>query len=102
MDALKLVYDYLLNKKQRVKTNEACSSWKDVEYDIPKGSILGLLLFNIHFGDLFYFIEDLKISSYVVDTTIYTVKRNKESVINTSERSSLLLFKCSTSVFCES
>ena len=91
-DALNLVYDYLSNRKQRVKINETFSCWKNIEYGVPQGSILGPLLFNIHLCDLFYFLEDLDIASYADDTTIYTVKENKESVINTLEASSLLLF----------
>ena len=62
------------------------------EYDVPQGSILGSLLFSIHLCDHFCFLEDLDIASYVDDTTIYTVKENKESVINTLEASSLPLF----------
>ena len=91
-DALNLVYDYLSNRKQRVKINETFSSWKNIEYGVPQGSILGPLLFNIHLCDLFYFLEDLDIASYADDTTIYTVKENKESVINALEASSLPLF----------
>ena len=93
IDALKLIYDYLSNRKQRVKINETFSSWKDIEFGAPQGSILGPLLFNIHLCDLFYFLEDLDIASYADDTTIYTVKENKESVINTLETSSVILFK---------
>ena len=93
IDALKLIYDYLSNRKQRVKVNETFSSWKDIEFGVPQGSILGPLLFNIHLCDLFYFLEDLDIASYADDTTIYTVKENKESVINTLETSSVILFK---------
>ena len=91
-DALNLVYDYLSNRKQRVKINETFICWKNIEYGVPQGSILGPLLFNIHLCDLFYFLEDLDIASYVDDTTIYTVKESKESVINTLETSSLPLF----------
>ena len=91
-DALNLVYDYLSNRKQRVKINETFSCWKDIEYGVPQGSILGPLLFNIHLCDLFYFLEDLDIASYADDTTIYTVKENKESVINALEASSLPLY----------
>ena len=90
-DALDLVYDYLSNRKQRVKMNETFSYWKDIEYGVPQGSILGPPLFNIHLCDLFYFLKDLDIASYEDDTTIYTVKENKESVINTLEASSLPL-----------
>ena len=80
------------NRNQRVKINEVFSCWKDIEYRILQGSILGPLLFNIHLCDLFYFLEDLDIASYEDDTAIYTVKENKESVINTLEASSLPLF----------
>ena len=55
------------------------------EYGVQQGSILGPLLFNIHLCDLFCFLEDLVIASYADDTTIYVVKENKESVINTLE-----------------
>ena len=79
-DALTLVYDYLSNRKHRVKINETFSCWKDIQYGVPQGSILGPLLFNIPLCD---FLEDLGIASYADDTTIYTVKENKESVINT-------------------
>ena len=54
IDALKLIHDYLSNRKQRVKVNDAYSSWKDMFHGVPKGFILGSLLFNIHLCDLFY------------------------------------------------
>ena len=77
IDALKLIHDYLLNRKQRVKVNYAYSSWKDIFYGVSQGSILGPLLFKIHLCDLFYFLEDLDTASYADDTTIYTVSEKK-------------------------
>ena len=77
IDALKLIHDYLSNRKQRVKVNDACSSWKDMFYGVPQGYILSPLLFNIHLCNLFYFLEDLDIASYADDTTIYTVNEKK-------------------------
>ena len=91
-DALKLIHDYLSNRKQRVKVNDTYSSWKDIFYGVPQGSILGPLLFNIHLCDLFYFLEDLDIASYADDTAIYTVNEKKGSVISALETSSSLLF----------
>ena len=92
IDALKLICDYLSNRKQRAKINDACSSWKDNFDGVPQGSILGSLLFNIHLCDLFYILEDLDIASYADDTTIYTVYEKKESFISALETSSSLVF----------
>ena len=72
---------------------QAPCSWKNLEYGVPQGSILGPLLFNIHLCDLFYFLDDLDIVSYADDTTLCTVKENIESVINVLETSSQKLFK---------
>ena len=47
--------DYLPNRKQRVKVNDAYSFRKDIFYGVPQRSILGSLLFNLHLYDLFYF-----------------------------------------------
>ena len=77
IDALRLVYDYLSNRKQRVKLNETFSSWRDIEYGVPQGSILGPLLFNIHLCNLFYFLDNLDSASYADDTSLYTVKRKQ-------------------------
>ena len=67
IDALKLIHDNLSNRKQRVKVNDAYSSWKNIFYGVSQGSILGSLSFNIHLCDLFYFLEDLVIVSYADD-----------------------------------
>ena len=46
-NALKLVNSYLSNRKQRVKINNKYSSWSEILFGAPQGSILGPLLFNI-------------------------------------------------------
>ena len=93
IDALRLVRDYLSNRKQRIKLNETFSSWRDIEYGVLQGSILSPLLFNIHLCDLFYFLDNLDIASYADDATLYAVKANNESVLNALETSSQKLFK---------
>ena len=80
------------NRKQRVKVNDAYSSWKDIFYGAPQGSILSPLLFIIHLCDLFYFLEDLNIASYADHTAIYIVSEKKELVIRALETSSSPLF----------
>ena len=91
-DAVNLVYDHLSNRRQSIKVKKTFGSWKDIEYGVPQGSILGALLFNIHLCEPFYFLEDLDIASYADGTKIHTVKENKESVINALEALSLPLF----------
>ena len=49
ISALKLIYSYLANRKQRTKINSIFSSWEEILFGIPQGSILGPLLFNIFF-----------------------------------------------------
>ena len=91
-NALRLIHNYLSNRKQRVKINSVYSIWKDISYGVPQGSILGPLLFNIHLCDLFYFLENTDIASYADDNTLYSAQKNRVTVINTIETSSQVLF----------
>ena len=77
IDALKLIHDYLSNRKLKIKVSDAYSSWKDIFYGVPQRFLLDPILFNIHLCDLFYFLEDFDIASYADDTTVYTVNEKK-------------------------
>ena len=66
-NALKLIYNYLSNRKQRVKVNSAYSIWKDTFYGVQQGSMFRPLLLNINLCDLFYFLENIDNASYADD-----------------------------------
>ena len=75
-----------------MKVNRACSTWKDIFYGIPQGSILGPLLFNINLCDLFLSLENTDIASYADDNTLYSAQGNRETVINTIKTFSQALY----------
>ena len=92
-NALKLIHNYLSNRKQNVKVNSTYSIWKDIFMAFhTQGSILGPLLFNIRLCDLFYFLENTDIASYADDNTLYSAQKNRETVINTIKTSSQVHF----------
>jgi len=79
-DALRFIYSYLRERKQRTKVNNSYSSWRNVIYGVPQGSILGPLLFNIFLNDIFYFVKDVSVANYADDNTQYTTQKNVTSL----------------------
>ena len=66
---LRLINDYLSNRKQKPKIESTCSTWLDIIFCIPQDSMLGPLLFNVFLADLFFGVNDTDIAIYADDNT---------------------------------
>ena len=65
--ALSMINGYLKNRWHKTKINASYSSWKELLKGVPQGSVLGPLLFNVYFNDLFYFLEETEAINYADD-----------------------------------
>ena len=74
---LKLLTNYLSNRKQRVVLNGEMSDWAPIYSGVPQGSVLGPLLFLIFINDLEAGIIS-QIKFFADDTSLYSVVKDPE------------------------
>ena len=91
--ALKLIRAYLSNRMQRTKVGQEYSSWKEIKYGVPQGSILGPIFFNIDVCDLFFIMNDVDIASFADDNTPYLSANDLPSLIKALEDAASSIFK---------
>ena len=91
--ALRFIYDYLRHRKQRTRIGDSSSSWQEILYGVPQGSILGPLLFNADLCDLFITTSRYDIANYADDNTPYVSGRNIEEVGASLEEVSEVIFQ---------
>ena len=72
---------YLRGRTQRTKINYSYSTFADIPFSVPQGSVLGPLLFNIYIYDLFLEDSDIDTANYSVDNTPYVCSSDLNSAI---------------------
>ena len=81
LPALRLIHDYLSNRKQRTKINNSYSTWTEIIFGVPQGSILGLLFFSFFLGDLFFIVISTDIANYADDNMSYATVNDIDNLI---------------------
>ena len=92
-NALCLIHNYLSERFQRVRINSNYSTWNDIIFGVPQGSILGPLIFNIDLCDFLFFCEDSNVVNFADDNSPFACESNAASVIVRLENDSKVLLE---------
>ena len=86
LQGLRLIANYLSDRKQRVKVGSTYSDWLQTKTGVPQGSVLGPLLLNIFLNDFIYIVEHSEVCNFADDNTIFSCDDTFESVASNLEQ----------------
>ena len=87
-DTVTFLNSYLKDRKQNVRINNIFSAFQNILSGVPQGSILGPILFNIFFNDLFLSIKKSNLHNFVDDNTITATCTSLTGLLKTLEHES--------------
>ena len=79
--ALEVLFSYLQEKWQSIKTNTTFNSWNQLLQGVPKRSVLSSMLFNIYINDIFFALNETDICNFSDDKTPYFCCSKLKSVL---------------------
>ena len=75
---MKLIKNYLLNRKQITKFNNVKSDSKNIMFGVPQGSVLGPLIFLLYINDIVNSAFEGETVIFADDTNIFVTGNNEE------------------------
>ena len=87
-DTVNFLNSYLKDRKQNVKINNIFNAFQNILSDVPQGSILGPILFNIFLNDLFLCIKKSDLHNFADDHTITVTCNTLTGLLKTLEQES--------------
>ena len=78
LGSLKTIYP----RQKRFETNCSYAIYRDITIEVPQGSYLGSLLFNVSIDDVFLLVQNSSVCNYADDTTIYVCNSDLDTILN--------------------
>ena len=87
------MHSYLTDRYHRVKISNSYSLWSIIKHEVPQGSVLGTILFDIFLCDMFFMVDNINIKTYADDNTPYSVGKSQCDLETKLEKAPVKIFK---------